>query len=177
MNRIIYFSLLSLLLSCNNNKVVKTSQKEIKNHIPKKQLNKKLGDYMSDEKYFVWTAKHSDTSGFLCEVVFKKQYVDYVYHGQCIYSYFTNYYHTNTDKIELLWSYKSDCIGGVDFIEKSNGIKKHPKRGDSFCEYTLINDSIIKAKYNFPEWTNKVNQIAKDSIFPIYLYLKKEGDI
>ncbi len=177
MNRIIYFLLLSLLLSCNNNKVVKTSQKEIKNHIPKKQLNKKLGDYMSDEKYFVWTAKHSDTSGFLCEVVFKKQFVDYVYHGQCIYSYFTNYYHTKTDKIELLWSYKSDCIGGVDFIEKSNGIKKHPKRGDSFCEYTLINDSIIKAKYNFPEWTNKVNRIAKDSIFPIYLYLKKEGDI
>ncbi|MEI7508825.1 MAG: hypothetical protein WCJ62_05100 [Flavobacterium sp.] len=174
MNKLIFIFLLLIITSCKKNETVETTKKNVENHTPKIKTPKKIGDYISDKTDFVWIPKHSETSGFLCEVVFKKEYLDYFYHGQCYYSYFTNYYHTKADKIELLWSYKSDCIGGVDFIEKQNGIKKYPKRGDSFCEYSLVNDTIIKVKYNFPEWAKEVNKISKDSIFPTYLYLKKK---
>lgn len=164
------------MLSCNKEKPIETPKEAVEKPISEKPLPKKIGDYMSDEKDIVWTAKHSDTSPYLCEIVFQEDFAVYRYHGQCIYWYFTNHYHTDADKIELLWSYKSDRVPGfnMDFIEKSNGIKKYPKHGDSFCDYTLINDSVIKADYHFPEWVKKVNEIAKDSIFPAYWYLKKE---
>lgn len=101
----------------------------------------------------------------------------YQFHGQCYYWFFTNYYYTKTDKIELLWTYKSDCLLDMKFLQSSNGIKKYPKNGEIFCEYTLINDSIIKVKYKFPEWVNKINETEKDSIFPSYLYLKNKGSL
>ena len=64
----------------------------------------------------------------------------------------------------------------MDFLEHSNGIKKYPKVGDAFCEYTLENDSVMRVKYNFPEWTDKINQMEQDSIFPKYFYLVKAND-
>lgn len=178
MNKIIFICLLLIITACKKNELVETKRKSIESKIPKIKTPKKIIEFISDKKDFVWAPKHSEESGFLCEVVFKNEYLDYFYHGQCFYSYFTNYYHSDTDKIELIWSYKSDCIGGIiDYIEKPNGIKKYPKRGDSFCEYSLVNDTIIKVKYNFPEWTKEVNKISKDSIFPTYLYLKKNSGI
>ena len=103
--------------------------------------------------------------------MFEKDFVIHLYHGQCAYCYFT--YRTGEKTFYQIWSYKTDCINNMDFLEKSNGIKKFPKHGDLFCEYKLINDSTIRIKYNFPEWTKKVNEIAKDSLFPKFLYLEK----
>jgi hypothetical protein len=60
----------------------------------------------------------------------------------------------------------------MGFMDKSYG-KKVPKPGEGFCEYELMNDSVIHVKYNFQEWRNEVNKSAKDSIFPTYLYLDK----
>lgn len=59
------------------------------------------------------------------------------------------------------------------FLQKSNGIKNFPKAGDAFCEYSLVNDTVISVKYHFTEWTEKINELENDSIFPKYLYLEK----
>ena len=139
--------------------------------------SKRIGDYMSDDKDYFWVAKQNEEASYWVRLVFQKEFAVYQFHGQCIYSFFTNHYHTKADKIELLWTYKTDCLLDMNFLKNSNGIKKYPKNGDSFCEYSLVNDSIIKVKYNFPEWTKKVNEIAKDSIFPQYLYLEKKGSL
>jgi hypothetical protein len=135
---------------------------------------KKLGDYMSGDYYSMWSAKQSDSPHYWVRLNFEKEFVSYQFHGQCIYTFFTNYYHTKTDKIELLWTYKTDCISPLDFLKSSHGVKKFPKHGDAFCEYTLVNDSVISVKYNFPEWVKAVNKFEKDSIFPNYLYLNLE---
>ena len=43
-----------------------------------------------------------------------------------------------------------------------------------FCEYNLVNDSVIEVKYNFPDWTDKINQMENDSLFPKYFYLQQD---
>jgi hypothetical protein len=134
---------------------------------------KVLGDYMECNDTFFWEAKQTESAESWVRVVFKEDVAHYQINGQCIYSFLTNYYHTGADKVELLWSYKTDCLRDKGFLSKPNGVKHFPKPGDAFCEYSLVNDSVIKVKYNFPEWAAAVNKTAKDSIFPHYLYLAK----
>ncbi len=130
---------------------------------------KSLHDYMDDDSFQRWKAKHPDTTGYICGITFRKEYALYWYHSQCIYSYFT--YRIPDDMIELLWSYKVDCLLDMGFLEASNGIKNKPKHGDVFATYKLVNDTTIYATYNYPAWVKKVNEIAQDSLFPAYLYL------
>lgn len=136
---------------------------------------KRIGDYMSDNKDFVWSAKQSDTASYWVRLTFQKEFVVYQFHGQCLYWFFTNHYYTKADKIELLWTYKTDCLLDMKFLRYSNGVEKYPKNGDSFCEYTLVNDSVMKVDYKFPEWIKKINETERDSIFPHYLYLESKG--
>ena len=63
----------------------------------------------------------------------------------------------------------------MDFLEESNGVSKYPHLGEQFATITLINDTILKVKYSFPEWTKKVNRISKDSLFPINYYLVRDN--
>jgi hypothetical protein len=174
------------IFGCGNNKQQnnKTAgenlkEKEFQQKIGKSTDNKnnpkRIGDYMSDTTDFFWCAKQSDTASYWIQIVFQKEFAVYQFHGQCFYWFFTNHYYTKADKIELLWSYKTDCLLTMDFLRKSNGVKKFPKAGDAFCEYSLLNDTVIVVKYNFLEWTEKINKMEKDSIFPKYLYLKKSG--
>ncbi|MCX6231503.1 MAG: hypothetical protein NTZ33_08160 [Bacteroidetes bacterium] len=173
------------IIGCDNNKEIdKAASKNAKEKEVQQKINKstdkktnqiRIGDYMSDTSDFFWYAKQSDTASYWIRIVFQKEFAVYQFHGQCIYWFFTNHYYTKADKIELLWSYKSDCLLTMDFLRKSNGVKKFPKAGDAFCEYSLLNDTVIVVKYNFPEWTEKINKMEKDSIFPKYLYLKKSG--
>lgn len=178
----IFVLILITILSCNNNKQdhhssINTNSKEKEDKRERSELpdsmtkSKRIGDYISDTTDFFWCAKQSDTANYWVRIVFQKEFAVYQFHGQCLYWFFTNYYYTRTDKIELLWSYKTDCLLAMDFLRKSNGIKRYPKTGDAFCEYRLINDTVIEVKYNFPEWTRKINEMEKDSIFPKYLYL------
>ncbi len=74
----------------------------------------------------------------------------------------------------MIWSYKTDCLLDMKFLNDDNGVKKYPRTGDYFCDYSLVNDTIIKVEYRFPEWIKAVNDNAKDSIFPTYLYLQEE---
>lgn len=134
---------------------------------------KTIRDYISDDQFIRWAPDHPDTASYLCEITLHEITALYWFHGQCGYDYFT--YVTSDTTIDVLWSYRTDCILDMEFLEKSNGIKKYPKRGDDFATFTLINDTTLKVKYNFPGWTKKVNEIAKDSMFPNYYYLQKDN--
>ncbi|MFP5439215.1 MAG: hypothetical protein ACLGH8_15655 [Bacteroidia bacterium] len=166
-----------LLISCKQKEeplavVTKPTEKQ---STTEKAPKKVLGDYMSCNENVLWGAKASEDSDFFVRLMFKEDVVHYQIHGQCAYTFLTNYQYTGADKIELLWSYKTDCIRDPGFLLKPNGVKHYPKTGDVFSEYDLVNDSVIKVKYNFPEWATAVNKIAKDSIFPNYLYLEQEN--
>ena len=130
---------------------------------------KRMQDYTRGNKYLHWAPIHSDTSGYMCELTLHEITALYWFHGQCAYDYFT--YIRSDTTMDVLWSYRPDCILGMDFFEKSHGIKKHPKRGDIFASFTLVNDTTLSVKYNFPKWVEKVNEIAKDSLFPNTYYL------
>ncbi|MDR2914514.1 MAG: hypothetical protein LBV74_06750 [Tannerella sp.] len=184
----IYLLILITTVSCKNrnpeysttnenSSKEKDEKQEIKELPDKKSEQKKIGDYMSDTTDYFWSAKQSDTASYWVRIVFQKEFAVYQFHGQCLYWFFTNHYYTGIDKIELLWSYKTDCLLDMDFLRKSNGIKKYPKMGDVFCEYKLINDTVIEVKYNFPEWIERINKMEKDSIFPEYLYLDNKDGI
>jgi len=175
--KVLLFTLLFLLHSCKKNDAVDIPKSKI---IHKKSIDEKvvfepkaIGDYASDDADFFWNAKQSDSAKYWIRIVFQKDFAVYQFHGQCLYWFFTDNASPKSKKIELLWSYKVDCISDMNFIHESNGVKKYPKAGDYFSSYTLINDSVIKANYNFPEWVKAVNKRAKDSIFPTYLYLNK----
>jgi len=180
--------LILIFISCQNtgNKsqilsdsisAIKVEQHKVDGTDNQSSKEKTIGDFLSDMTDNFWYAKQSNEGSYWIRVVFKEEYAVYQFHGQCLYWFFTNHYYTGTDKIELLWSYKTDCVLPMDFLKKSNGVKKYPRHGDAFCEYTLVNDSVVRVKYNFPQWTKKVNQIAKDSVFPSYLYLKTKGGV
>ena len=132
-------------------------------------IKKTIKDYCDDRQYLHWRPNHSDTTNYMCEISFRKITVLYWFHGQCAYDYFT--YVTSDSTMEVLWLYRKDCILNMDFLEKSNGIKKYPKLGNTFATMTLTNDTTLRVKYNFPVWTKKVNRITKDSLFPNYYYL------
>lgn len=159
---------------CNNKNITDAEDKTIsikQNSVvsQNKPVKKKMRDYMSDQNYVHWSPKHSGTTGLLCEVTFHEDFILLWIHGQCIYYFFT--YKTGDYTADLLWSYKTDCISDMEILEKSHGFKKYPKHRDVFATYTLINDTIINIDYKFPEWTNKINEIEKDSLFPKILYL------
>lgn len=134
---------------------------------------KTIRDYCSNDQFIFWAPNHPDTTNYLCEITLNEITALYWFHGQCAYDYFT--YLRSDTTIEVLWSYRTDCILNMDFLEKSNGIKKYPKHGDIFATMTLTNDTTLKVKYNFPAWTMKINEITKDSLFPTYYYLKHDN--
>ena len=130
-------------------------------------------DYISDDQFTHWAPKNAGYRSYMCEITLHKITVLYWYHGQCGYDYFT--YLTSDTTIDVVWSYRSDCILNMDFLEKSNGVKKYPKLGDIFATLTLVNDTTIEAKYDFPEWAKRFNEIDKDSLFPTNYYLKNDN--
>ncbi|MDQ6472504.1 hypothetical protein RB619_17825 [Flavobacterium sp. LHD-80] len=135
--------------------------------------SRKIGDFMSDTEDFTWGIKQEDSLSSDVKIVFQKEFAVYEFNRQCLYYFFTNHYYTGTDKIELIWSYKKDCLPEKSIFTASNTKNKPPKAGDKFCEYELVNDSVIHVKYNFEEWAKEINSITRDSIFPKYLYLEK----
>jgi hypothetical protein len=152
------------------NRLIADSLKITKRNTAKK---KTIKDYISDQQFIHWAPNHPDTTNYMCEISLHKITALYWYHGQCGYDYFT--YLTSDSTIDVLWSYRTDCILNMDFLEKSNGIKKYPKLGDIFATLTLVNDTTLKVKYNFPDWAKKVNEITKDSLFPTYYYLSHDN--
>ena len=135
----------------------------------KNSKRKTFHDFASDDQFIRWAPNHADTTGYLCELTLHRITALYWYHGQCAYDYFT--YITSDTTLEVLWSYRRDCILNMDFLEKSHGLKSFPKHGDTFATFSLSNDSTINVNYRFPSWIKRVNLIAKDSLFPTTYYL------
>ncbi|OYQ37011.1 hypothetical protein CHU92_08940 [Flavobacterium cyanobacteriorum] len=164
-----------LLFGCNNSNRKPPSESVSAKPSPEANVvvkHKKFEDFMSKSPYMFWAAKQVDSTSYWVRLEFEDEFVVYQFHGQCLYYFFTNY-HTGTDKVELLWSYKTDCLLDMDVLKQNNGVKEFPKHGDVFCEYTLVSDSMIKVDYKFPEWVKAVNKTEHDSIFPTYFYLEK----
>jgi hypothetical protein len=141
----------------------KSGQKSLK--------RKTFHDYTSNDIASRWAPARTRESNYLNEITFDEKTVSYAFHGQCVYDYFT--YLRSDSTLDVLWSYRMDCKLNMDFLEKSYGIKNHPIHGDVFATFTLTNDSTITVNYHFPDWTNKINAVAQDSIFPAYYFLLK----
>ena len=77
---------------------------------------------------------------------------------------------TGIRNFNLYWSIKTVASTNGISLNQTNGIGSFPMKDDLFAKYTVINDSLIEAKYEFSEWTTKINIANKDSIFPQYLY-------
>lgn len=174
-NKILLTLLILLFFSCKNTDDYKNQNLNKYGKVTKENAvkSKKIGDFMSDTEDFVWFVKQEGSSGSDVKIVFQKEFAVYQFNRQCLYYFFTNHYYTGTDKIELLWSYKIDCLREKNLFNFLDTKNEPPKTGDKFCEYKLVNDSVIHVKYNFSEWVKEVNSINRDSIFPNYLYLQK----
>lgn len=132
----------------------------------------KIGNYISNNNDFIWIPEQKEGAQYWIKLLFEREIAVYQFNGQCILYFFTNDLR-NDGKIQLVWNFKKDCLGNLPFLNNNYNLKKYPKNGDVFSEYSLINDSVIKVSYKFPDWIDKVNESEKDSIFPTYFYLSK----
>lgn len=114
-----------------------------------------------------WKAANADTSQWYLRVDFHDEYLTYWYHGQCVYSYFTQ---SKSDTIQMLWTWKKDCLLDMDFLERYNGSTDRPTSGEVFADYCIENDSTVRVRYAFPEWIATINKMERDSIFPQFLH-------
>jgi hypothetical protein len=131
---------------------------------------KNIEAYVSDTSYYHWRSRKTDSTSYSSSIIFHKGRAAYAYHGQCIYTYTTRQI---TNDIDLLWSYEADCILDMDILEKGNSIASFPKKGDRFATYQLVNNSTLQATYYFPDWVNRINELKKDSLFPVFFYLER----
>lgn len=141
-----------------------------------------LRDYQMTQDYYYWDADISDTANYMCSIRFRKEYLEYWFHGQCVLTFFT---HTHGDnEVEMLWSYKEDCLIDLPFnIPPIHGISS-PKPFSAFAKYSLVAPDKIKVDYIYDKWVEQVNMITGDSIFPMNFFLrnskpesyKKEAD-
>lgn len=136
---------------------------------------KPVAKSIDDLPIYTWGPHHPDTTSYLCEMKFEDEYAMVFFHAQCIYFFFTSTTHAKDyQQVQLIWTYKSDCLLNMSFLERSNDVKQYPRYGNRFATYKLINDTTLWVEYMFPEWVQKVNQIARDSLFPQRLYLKRD---
>lgn len=177
--RIITILICFWFLSCKQSEKNATKQKTIDtvnkySDTLQSTSNNWIAKSISDLPNYTWRPHHADTTNYICEVRFKDEYAMLFFHGQCIYFFFTyTTYAKDYQQVQLEWTYKTDCMLDMSFLEKTNGVKRRPKHGDTFATYKLINDTTLSVKYEFPDWVQKVNQISQDSLFPQRLYIQK----
>jgi hypothetical protein len=172
------YSLVLVLFGCISNGDQKTDTSKRIDTIPvnsvQPERRKDIRDFMSDTLYYVWSPEHKTTK-WLCEMRLRSDFVTLSFHGQCDYDFFT--YYTSDSTIDMLWSFRGDCISDMDFVTRPAGISKRPKTGDIFATYTLTNDTTISATYYYPELVNRANKTAGDSLFGRKYYLRNPRGI
>lgn len=124
---------------------------------------KTIRDFISNGEFIQWTPNYSCTTNYLCEITLHEITVLYQYHGQRGYDYFT--YQTSYTTIDICLVISNGLYIKYGFWGKPNGIKNFNKNGDKFATFTLTHDNTLRVKYNFPEWIQKVNEIAKTLFF------------
>ena len=174
MKKLSYLFLIFTLINCTQNKQQdsKIITDTLKSNL-KSRINERIKNYRSlNNAYMHWIPDHSDTTKWKCKLTFRQEYAIYEFQSECLYYYFTDQIN---DTIILYWTYKNDCILNLNFMNNSYDFINSPKCLDIFSIYTLYNDTTIQVKYFFPEWIRKVNELAKDSIFPAYFYMLRKG--
>lgn len=131
-----------------------------------------LRHYISGQPYLHWAPRHPDTTRWLCELTIHENMVMFWFHGQCQYKFLTE--QSSDTTLDLAWSYTSDCPGDLDFLGTSYGLSR-PACGESFARITLLRDTSLQVQYHFPEWIDRVNAQAGDSLFPKLYYPAKQG--
>ncbi|WP_020535465.1 hypothetical protein [Lewinella cohaerens] len=182
---IIFSALIVLTLvlghSCEDNNGTKIEGQEKSVNQDKELLSKKqipdstakmtLRDYQTTQDYYYWNADISDTANYMCSIRFRKEYLEYWFHGQCVLTFFT--YLKENDEVEMLWSYKEDCIIDLPFdIRPIHGVPS-PKPFSAFAKYSLVAPDKIKVDYIYDSWVKQVNRITGDSIFPVNFFLER----
>ena len=176
---ILFLFLFLFLTSCENSNI-DNSTKDFKYGVLLKNNNfrsennqntpvkKNIRDFIVTDTsmYYMWKVA-GESWEWEPRIIFYKEYALYWINGQCVFWFFTFEY---SDCIKLIWSYKSDCVSDIDFLEKTYNFEEYPKNRDIFANYSLLNDTVIEVKYYFPEWVDKVNLIS-DTIFPKHFHL------
>ncbi len=75
------------------------------------------------------------------------------------------------NKIIMYWDVQGDIKDEPELIE-TFGLKAGPKFDRPFAEFTLENDSTVKAHYLFPDWVRKVNALKEDTVFPTIFVIR-----
>jgi hypothetical protein len=125
-------------------------------------------NHIVEERHYIhWQPKQLEKTKRGCTVDFHSEGAQ-LWFNKKPYSCVTK--RTGYRTFDLYWPTNERYMGDFKIVNKSNGIKPFPAKGDLFAEYIIVNDSLIKVEYKFPEWTSNINVIAKDSMFPKYLY-------
>lgn len=163
------FTFFVSIFSCNNAPSKKAD------YYSMKMSNTIIEDnHIAQEHHYVyWKPKRTKETSCPCSVTFGGKNAQFWFDSSCPYYFETK--KTGYRTFNMYWSSQNEeiCKSNLFFLKQSNGINSFPKEGDFFVKYTVINDSVIKADYKFFEWIEKVNSIAKDSLFPKYIYFHK----
>ncbi len=149
-----------------NNSLIESTD----NQFNKSINSTRLVDYQLSEERIYWDAIIPDSSNYDCSILIKQNYLEYWYHGQCVLLFFIN---NHEDKIELLWSYKVDCLIDLPFLSNEKTINSYPIPFSPFASYVLIESDKIEVTYYYEKWIKEINEVTGDTIFPKHFYLRK----
>lgn len=166
--------LLAVLVGCDPSPKIPSGPDSASAQASNSGSSKSAGDPIMTMLSTPWKAANADTSQWYLRVDFHDEYLTYWYHGQCAYSYFTQ---SKSDTIQLLWTWKKDCLLDMDFLEGDNGSTHTPRSGEVFADYFIENDSTVRVRYVFPDWVVTINKMERDSIFPQFLHRYRALDL
>lgn len=159
------------ILSCKD-----TSENKTK-HYSMKMSNTIIEDnhIIRERHYVYWKPNSTSKTTYYCSINFNGKNAQFWFDRKCPYYFET--IKTGYRTFDMYWSLKMKerCKSDLYFLEQSNGINSFPKEGDFFAKYTIVNDSLISVDYKYKDWIQKVNSLAKDSLFPKYLYFHKSN--
>ncbi|MCL2131395.1 MAG: hypothetical protein FWH36_02910 [Lentimicrobiaceae bacterium] len=101
-------------------------------------------------------------------LVFEKGKVTFDYNFSCGFWYKTQI--IDNKKIVFIWDYNLDCKYDSG-IRKGFGLSRKPIKGKLFGEFVLVNDTLLKVNYYYPEWVKQFNKYHDDEVFPTLFVL------
>ena len=167
MNRLRNYILILLIFisSCKDN----SSEKVTEQSVGKVDLIKEDNHIVNERHYVRWEPKYNKDTKSVVNFTFHKESAVFWFDSKCSCSFKT--IKTSRNTFDLFWSTKNECKdSNFKILRQSYGAPNFPKDGDYFAKYTILTDSIISVEYKFLDWTKKVNELAKDSLFPKYIY-------
>lgn len=164
-SRIATIAVVIFLFGCGESKQDNGDRKTIDGNVTPGTVITKITELDRDSCSIHWYGAG------IFSLCFEKGRVYYFFNAQCIYWYPTE---VKKDKLIFFWDLNENCT--FDRGLKNNyRLDSFPIIGKPFGEFTLVNDSILKATYYYPEWVRMANLNARDvdTLFPIILKRKR----